>query len=519
MLETIAKGFQSVKNRLQGKAELTDDHLKDVLSDVRRSLLEADVEFHVTKTFLSRVREKALGEIVQVKMRKDGAVFRASPYEHFVKICQDELVALMGPFDAGLKFAAHGPTVILMAGLQGSGKTTTAGKLARYVEKMGKKPMLVAADIYRPAAVDQLKVIGAKLGFPVFHEAGKNPRDICGNALVFARSEKRDVVILDTAGRLAIDEAMMQEVKDIADRTRAHNILFVCDAMIGQDAVATARTFNEKLAFDGVILTKLDGDARGGAALSIREVTGKPIKFLGMGESLDKLEEFRPEGLASRILGFGDIVGLMKDFEEVVDEKKAEEDAKKMLRGHFDLTDFLEQVKILKQMGSIKDIFEKMPFFGGQLPEGVNIDDKELVKVEAMIKSMTVEERRNPDIIDTKRVRRITRGSGRTEVELRGLLKRFEEMKRVMKQIGEAEGLVEKIPGLGKLARLKRLRQMQMAQAAGEGGGNGEMEAGGGNGAGVLAAPKRTWQTREDLKARKNKRKEQKKSRKKSRKR
>jgi signal recognition particle subunit SRP54 len=514
MLETISRGFRAAKQRLSGVAELTDDVIDDALRDVRMSLLEADVDFKVTKSFLERVKEKALGEQVKLRARsKEYGVVNITPEQAFIAICQEELTAMMGPVDTELRWAKKGPTGIMMVGLQGSGKTTTVGKLARYLEKKHKKkPLLVAADIYRPAAVEQLKVLGSQLGMPVFHEAGKTPVEISDRAMQVAREKGRDVVIFDTAGRLAIDEPLMQELADIDKKTQPANIFLVVDAMIGQDAVNTASAFHDRLNIDGVILTKLDGDARGGAALSIKEVTGKPIKFLGMGESLDKLEEFRPEGLASRILGMGDIVGLVKDFEEVVDAEKAEEDAVRMLKGKFDMQDFLEQIRVIQKMGSLKDIFEKMPFFGGGLPDNVNLDDRELKKIEAMISSMTAEERRRPEKFvvtsweeitsqqgkktrrraadyDPKRVARVAGGSGRKESEVKELLHKFAMMRQMMVQLGASTGLLGKIPGFKQFAQMKKLANMDLGNVFPGGGGGAAAAAAGGGMAGLPAMP------------------------------
>src|SRR5229473_1351733 len=399
MLETVTKGFRAAKNRLAGKVEITPEMIDESLRDIRVSLLEADVAFDVVKKFVAQVREKAAGEVVKTSITdKKGRTMKVSPADHFIKICHDELENLMGPVDTSLKFAPKGQiSGLMMVGLQGSGKTTTVAKLANLLLKQEKQPLLVAADIYRPAAVEQLKVLGAQLEVPVFFEPNLSPPELAKQGYAAARSQKRDVVLIDTAGRLAINEELMAELEAIKAAVHPENTLLVCDAMIGQDAVRTAAEFDRRLNLDGFILTKLDGDARGGAALSIKEVTGKPIKFLGMGEGMDKLEEFRPEGLSSRILGMGDIVGLMKDFEQVVDTQKAEQDAMRMLKGKFDMQDFLEQISVIQKMGSLKDLFEKMPFFPGGLPEGVNLDDKELVKIEAMISSMTKQERTHPE--------------------------------------------------------------------------------------------------------------------------
>ncbi len=487
MLDAVTKGFRAAKNKLTGKAELTEANIDDALKDIRVALLEADVEFNVAKRFLARVKEKALGEVVTIKAEdKKGRKLMVAPGDHFIKICHDELEALMGPVDTSLVLPKPGsggrPAGIMMVGLQGSGKTTTTAKLAQFLIKQGRKPMLVAADIYRPAAVDQLQMLGKKLDIPVYWQADTKPPDLCKQALALAGQKDRDVIIYDTAGRLAIDEEMMVELETIKAVCAPENILLVADAMIGQDAVKTALEFDRRLSLSGFILTKLDGDARGGAALSIKEVTGRPIKFLGMGEGLDKLEEFRPEGLASRILGFGDIVGLMKDFEGVVDEEKAEADAEKILSGNFDLNDFLEQIKLVKKMGSVGELLEKFPLFG-ELPEGVNFDDKELGRVEAIIGSMTKTERKAPELIfkprsdglataGDERIVRIAKGSGQPRNNVYGLLARFFGMQKVMKQIGGGPGgagmgLLSRLPGFRQLAQLKALKGADPAELAG----------------------------------------------------
>jgi len=469
MLETVSKGFRAAKNRLAGKAEISPELVDESLRDIRVSLLEADVTFDVVKKFVARVREKAIGATVQTTITgKDGKKVKVSAGDHFVKICHDELEALMGPVDTSLKLKAKGTlSGIMMVGLQGSGKTTTVGKIANKLLKEGRKPLLVAADIYRPAAVDQLKVLGEQLGVPVFSEAGVQPPQLAEKAYAFAREHKHDVVIVDTAGRLAIDEPLMQELEAIKKIVQPDNTILVCDAMIGQDSVKTAAEFDRRIGIDGFILTKLDGDARGGAALSIKEVTGKPIKFLGMGEGLDKLEEFRPDGLASRILGYGDIVGLMKDFEGVVDEAKAEEDAKKLLSGNFTMRDFVEQIRTVRKMGPIKELLEKFPIFG-EMTEQLNPDDKELQKIETLFDSMTEAERLSPSLINEGRAKRIAKGSGRTTKDVQELIQKYTMMQQVMGSIGQNPGLLGRIPGFKQLGQLSQLKGMDLSQVFGK---------------------------------------------------
>jgi signal recognition particle subunit SRP54 len=468
VLETVAKGFKAARNRLKGRTEITAEVVDEALRDIRVSLLEADVSFDVVKRFVARVREKAIGEVVETRVRTAKGTLHAGPQEHFVKICHDELEALMGPVDTSLRFAPGKgrPTGIMMVGLQGSGKTTSAGKLASRMLSEGRRPMLVAADVYRPAAVDQLRALGERLGVPVFHEPGVAPPAMCRHALDAAQRERADVVIYDTAGRLAIDDALMTELEEIQREVAPENVLLVADAMIGQDAVKTAAEFDRRLALHGVVLTKLDGDARGGAALSIKEVTGKPIKFLGMGESLDRLEEFRPEGLASRILGFGDIVGLVKDFEQHVDEETAERDAAKILSGEFTLDDFVGQIQLVRKMGPLGELMEKFPIFG-ELPEGFQFDDKALSRIVAMVGSMTLAERQRPDVLDERRVKRVARGSGRSEKEVKDLLKQFHAMRGVMKQVGSAPGLLARLPGVKQLMQLRQLQGKGMEDVLG----------------------------------------------------
>jgi len=437
MLEIISDGFKKAQNLLQGKSVIQDKHLEDAVKEIRISLLEADVEFHVVKTFVENVKSKALGEIVQTRVSHAGKKHKVTPQQHFVKICYDELTALMGPVDTSIDFDKHDVTAIMMVGLQGSGKTTSTAKLARFLEKQGKKPMMVAADVYRPAAIEQLKVLGKRLDIPVFFAPGKEPPQICMDSMEAARFKGCDVVLFDTAGRTIVDETLMFELEKIREVTRPDNVLLVVDAMIGQESVHVAKEFDRRLDLSGFILTKLDGDARGGAALSIKQVTQKPVKFLGMGESLDRLEEFRPDGLASRILGFGDVVGLVNDFEQVVDQKKAEEDAEKILKGDFTFDDFLKQLKMMKKMGSLTDIIEKLPLGQMGVPQGANVDDRELVRVEAVINSMTKRERMDPDCLNDSRTVRIAQGSGQPKAKVLELINKFKTMRKIMRGLGK----------------------------------------------------------------------------------
>ncbi len=466
MLETLSRGFRTARNRLRGFQELTERNIDDAVREIRLSLLEADVEYNVAKRFLERVKEKALGEIVQVKAKAKTEAVKVTPGDHFVKICQDELEALMGPVDTSIARNERGFAVILMVGLQGSGKTTTAAKLSHRLKEAGNKPYLVAADVYRPAAIEQLRLLGQRVDVPVFNEPGLAPPELALKGMSIAGQSGYDTVIIDTAGRLAIDDVLMAELEKIRAVTHSKNIFLVVDAMIGQDAVRTAAEFHRRLGLDGFILTKLDGDARGGAAFSIKEVTGCPVKFVGMGEGMEKLEEFRPEGLASRILGMGDVVGLMQDFERVVDAEKAEADAERMLKGDFNLYQFLEQIQIIKKMGSLKDLMEKMPFFSGSLPENFNFDDKEITRIEAIISSMTKAERLDPDLLEghKSRLLRVAKGSGTTPAQVESLLGRYKMMKKMFEQIGKAPGLLGRIPGMKQLMQSKAMKDMDMSQ-------------------------------------------------------
>jgi len=461
MFEALSKGFRAARNRLAGVTEISEENIDQALRDVRLSLLEADVEFNVTKRFLNRVKERVIGEKIKTSATIKGKKVKVGPAEQFIKVCQEELETLMVSEGPSIEFVPRpGITTVMMVGLQGSGKTTTAAKLALLLQKQGRRPLLVAADVQRPGAQEQLEVLGDSVEVPVFGIPGGRPIDICRQASGEARKLKCDTIILDTAGRLAIDAPLMEELSDIKARVKPTNIFLVIDAMIGQDAVKTSAAFHSLLDITGVILTKLDGDARGGAALSIREVTGAPIKYAGMGETMDALEDFRPEGMASRILGFGDVVGLMKDFEEVIDEDRAEKDAKKMLSGRFTFDDFLEQISMMQQLGPLQNIFEKLPFFADSVPEGFQIDDRELDKIKAIVNSMSKAERRNADLFrkQPSRIKRVAAGSGRSEQDVGGLLQRFDYMQKMLSQIGQQANLLQKIPGMRQLAMAKKLK-------------------------------------------------------------
>ena len=465
MFDTLSRGFRQAKNRLAGLTELTEQNIDSALREVRLSLLEADVEIGVVKAFLARVKEKALGQTHQNRVKVEGQTHAVSASDIFVKICNDELISLMEHDGPPVKFAGSGPTGIMMVGLQGSGKTTSSAKLARYLQKQGRKPLLVAADMQRPAAVEQLKVLGKSIDVPVFNLPDKSPVEICAAAADEAKKLGRDTIIYDTAGRLAIDEPLMEELADIKSKTTPENIYLVVDAMVGQDSVKTARSFHERLAISGVVLTKLDGDARGGAALSVKEVTQAPVLFTGIGETTDKFEEFRAEGMASRILGMGDVVGLMQNFEEVVDQKKAEADAARMLTGDFTLEDFLEHVRMIQKMGSLKDLVDKLPLGGmlpGGIPDNVNLDDRELVRIEAIIQSMTPFEKRDPYALvrEPGRADRIAKGSGTKTEQVNELVQKFVFMRQMMSSLGQNMGMMGKIPGLKQIAMARGAKKM-----------------------------------------------------------
>ncbi len=416
--------------RLRSKGKLTEADVKEAMREVRLALLEADVNYAVAKNFTNTVTEKCIGEKVMESLTAPQMV---------VKIVRDELTALMGGEHARLKTSAQIPTVIMMCGLQGSGKTTHSAKLARYLKTQGHRPMLVACDIYRPAAIEQLKVVGGQVSVPVFEMGTEKPEKIAAAAIKHARDYGHDFVILDTAGRLHIDEELMDELVRITKTVDVHNILLVVDSMIGQDAVNVAKAFDEQMAIDGVILTKLDGDTRGGAALSVRAVTGKPIMFSGVGEKLDQFEEFHPERMTSRILGMGDMLSLIEKVETEIDEKKALETAQRLQENKFDMNDLLEQFESLKKMGPLKNVLSMIPGMEKQLRD-VDIDDKMMLRTEAIIKSMTAKERQKPEILNASRRKRIAAGCGQTVEEVNKLVKQYEQMKKMFKQMSGKKG-------------------------------------------------------------------------------
>lgn len=415
----------SVFKKLRGKGRLTENDVKEAMREVRLALLEADVNYKVAKQFTNDVTEKCIGANVMESLTAPQMV---------IKIVKEELTALMGSEQARLKTASKIPTVIMMCGLQGSGKTTHSAKLAKLLKSKGHRPLLVACDIYRPAAIEQLKVVGSQVDTPVFEMGTEKPEKIAAEAVKHARDYGNDYVILDTAGRLHIDEELMQELKRITERVEVNNILLVIDSMVGQDAVNIAKAFNDILEIDGVVLTKLDGDTRGGAALSVKAVTGKPIMFAGVGEKLDQLEEFHPERMASRILGMGDVLSLIEKAETQLDQKKAEEAAQKLAENRFDMNDLLEQFQQIKKMGSLKSVLSMLPGMEKQLRD-VDIDDRQMLRVEAIIKSMTEKERLKPEILNASRRRRIAAGCGQTVEEVNRLIKQYEQMKKMFKQM------------------------------------------------------------------------------------
>jgi signal recognition particle subunit SRP54 len=439
MFENLSDKLDRAFKLLKGQGKITEINVAETLKEVRKALLDADVNYKVAKTFTDTVKEKALGRDVLISV---------SPGQLLVKIVQEELIALMGGEAADINLKAS-PSVILMSGLQGSGKTTLSGKLANYLKtKKGRQVMLVACDVYRPAAIDQLHVLGEQIGVPVYSEREqKNPVIIAGNALAEAKKQNINTVIIDTAGRLAVDEEMMDEIARLKDFLQPQETLFVVDAMTGQDAVNTAKAFNDRINFDGVVLTKLDGDTRGGAALSIKSVVNKPIKFVGTGEKMEALDVFYPARMADRILGMGDIVSLVERAQEQFDAKEAAELQKKIAKNQFNLNDFLGQLQQIKKMGNIKDLMGMIPGVGKAMKD-IDIDNDSFKHIEAIIQSMTMEERERPDLLNGSRRKRIASGSGTTVVEVNKLLKQFEDMRKMMKMFttGNAQRAMRNMP-------------------------------------------------------------------------
>lgn len=423
--EGLSEKLQAFTRKLRGKARITESDLNEMLREVKLALLEADVNYKVVKEFIANIHDKALGSDVLKSL---------TPGQQVVKIVKDELVELLGGTDSKIAFTPNPPTVIMLVGLQGSGKTTTAGKLANLLRKQGKNPLLVACDVYRPAAIKQLQVVGSQLNVPVYtNEGEKNVVKIAKQAKEIAISKLNDVVIIDTAGRLQIDEVLMQELKDLKQNLKPHEILLVVDSMTGQEAVNIAQKFDEDLGIDGVILTKLDGDTRGGAAISVKKVTGKPIKFIGTGEKLNELEEFHPDRMASRILGMGDVLSIIEQAEEKFDIEEAEKLEKKLRKNKpLDLNDYLAQLKQVKKLGSLSSILKNIPGLGGQ---NLNVDDKEFTRIEAIISSMTNEERENPKILNASRRVRIANGSGTQVSDINKFMKSFELTQNMMKKM------------------------------------------------------------------------------------
>ena len=428
MFQNLADKLSNAFKKFRNKGKLTEADVKEGMREVKLALLEADVSFKVVKDFVKRVTERAVGTQVLESLM---------PGQQVIKIVHEELIELMGKTQAKLEISSRPPTIVMMVGLQGAGKTTHSGKIAGLYKKQGKNPLLAACDVYRPAAIKQLQIVGSQLNIPVFaDEKSKNPVAIAKNAVEFAKKNGNDMVFIDTAGRLHVDEVLMKELQDIKSTVGPTEILLVVDSMLGQDAVNVAESFNEMLDITGVVLTKLDGDTRGGAALSVRYVTGKPIKFVGTGEKLDTIEPFHPDRMASRILGMGDVLTLIEKAEEAYDKKQAEALEKKMRENSFTLTDYLEQMAQLKKMGSLESVMAMVPGMSGK---DVKVDEDMIVRTEAIILSMTVKERNNPDIINSSRKKRIAKGSGTSVEEVNKLLKQFDQMKKLMKQMSSGK--------------------------------------------------------------------------------
>jgi len=429
VFEGLSGKLQETMKKLRGKGRVTEKDVKEMMREIKLALLEADVNFKVVKDFINQVSERSVGQDVLESL---------TPGQQVIKIVHEELINLMGQTPSKLTFSPRPPSIYMMVGLQGSGKTTTSGKLANILRKQGKNPLLVACDVYRPAAIKQLQVVGNQLNIPVFSAGDKmNPVDIAKAAVEHAKAKQNDVVIIDTAGRLHVNEELMEELYNIKSAVHPHEILLVVDSMTGQDAVNVAESFNDKLGIDGIVLTKLDGDTRGGAALSVKSVTGKPIKFAGLGEKLSDLEQFFPDRMASRILGMGDVLSLIEKAQDAFDEKKAIEMERKMRTQQFTLEDFLDQMQQLKKMGPLNQVLGMLPGMNNKMLQNVDIDEKKMSHVEAIIKSMTKKERFDPSIINGSRRKRIAAGSGTTIQEINKLLKDFEEMKKMFKMMSD----------------------------------------------------------------------------------
>ena len=426
MFENLSDRLQNVMHKIKGYGRITEENISEMMREIRLSLLEADVNYKVVKEFTNKVKEKALGSDVNSKL---------SPGEEFVKIVKDELTELLGGDSVPLETTKN-PTITMLVGLQGSGKTTTIGKLANFLRKNHKKkPLLVACDIYRPAAIDQLKTIGKELNIEVYSEGKKDPVEITKNALNYAKENNFDYILIDTAGRLQIDEKLMDELKNIEDEIKPHEVLLIIDAMMGQDAINVITGFNDKLNLTGVILTKLDGDTRGGVALSVRHLTNIPIKFIGVSEKMDGLSEFHPDRMASRIIGMGDVLSLVEKVSSEIDEKDAENLVKKMSKGTFDLEDFLNQLKQIKKLGPLENLIKLLPGAKKMGLNNIKIDPKQMAHIEAIILSMTPYERAHPEVLKASRKQRIAKGSGMTVTDVNKLLNQFEEMKKMMKMM------------------------------------------------------------------------------------
>ena len=449
IFEGLSDKLQGALSKLKSKGKLTEKDVKDAMREVKLALLEADVNFKVVKDFVKKVQDRCVGQEVMESL---------TPAQHVIKIVNEELTSLMGDVSSKVMISSKPPTVIMMVGLQGAGKTTTSGKLGGYFKKQGKRPLLVACDVYRPAAIKQLQVVGEKLDIPVFNMGDKeSPINIAKAGLSHAIKHNNDLVIIDTAGRLHIDETLMDELKSIKSEVKPHEILLVVDSMTGQDAVNVAESFNEALGVDGVVLTKLDGDTRGGAALSIRAVTQKHIKFIGMGEKLDDLEPFHPDRMASRILGMGDILSLIEKAQENIDFEKAKELEKKIKKQELDFEDFLEQMEQIQNMGPLDKILGMIPGMGNMKDQlgDVDLNGKEMKRTKAIVQSMTIEERRDPSILNASRKKRIARGSGTTVQDVNRLIKQFNEMKKMMKMFTGSQKSMKKRGGFAGLPFFK----------------------------------------------------------------